>query len=81
MRNFSSYRVPQVCYRHEKEIHHIPFRCSENTCDKCGKSGHARQMTVKKNKSRLNKGGGNHCCSCLTPLNIRMHIIIKQREN
>src|ERR1700722_19933886 len=87
MRNFSSYRVPQVCYRHEKEIHHIPFRCLENTCDKCGKSGHARQMcdtflyfwnrfhycgynlrTVKKNKSRLNNGGGNHCCSCLTPI-------------
>jgi hypothetical protein len=23
---------------------------------------------VKKNKSRLNNGGGNHCCSYLTPI-------------
>ena len=24
--------------------------------------------TVKRNKSRLNNGGGNHCCTCLTPI-------------
>ena len=30
MRNFNNYRVLQVCHRHDKETHHIPFRCSKD---------------------------------------------------
>jgi hypothetical protein len=90
MRNLNSYREPQICYNHEQETYHIPFRCPKNRCDKCGKQGHARQMcdnelyfwnrlhhcgcnlkTVKRNKSRMQNGGGNHCCTCLTPIKFK----------
>src|SRR3954453_9017621 len=27
--------------------------------------------TVKRNKSRMQNGGGNHCCTCLTPIKFR----------
>src|ERR1700761_2555540 len=89
LKNFKNYREPQLCLNlnHENETYHIPFRCPENKCDKCGKSGHGRQMCdtylyfwnrlhhcgcsvkiVKRNKSRVNNGGGNHCCFCLNPI-------------
>ena len=90
IKNLKTYRIPQRCYNHEQETYHIPFRCPKNECEKCGKSGHARQMcdnelyfwnrlshcgcdlrTIKRNKSRLQNGGGNHCCFCLTPIKFK----------
>ena len=90
MKNLSAYRKPQQCLSHEQETYHVPFRCPQDRCEKCGEKGHARQMcdnelyfwnrlshcgcnlkVIKKNKSRLQNGGGNHCCFCLTPLKFR----------
>ena len=48
LKNFKNYREPQLCLNlnHTEETYHIPFRCSENKCDKCGNQAMAVRCAI-----------------------------------